>query len=512
MSAAAPAPEDLAVRVAYSPHKPTAPQHAFLLLDDLLGVEEPSEALYGGAAGGGKSDALLMGALRYVDVPGYGALLLRRTLMDLGLQDALIPRSLEWLSGTDAEYNANDYRWTFPSGAVLQFGYLATERHKYRYQGSAYQFIGIDEATQIPMNDVRYLWSRLRRPMDPENPLSRVPLRLRLASNPGGVSHEGIKLRYVEQRVDPDDEKDTPRKAARRIFIPAKLNDNPHLDREAYLLSLENLDRVTRAQLLDGDWDVDTGDRIYPPRGIDAALSHGAELDELARDGQQPPPVGDLIAIGLDWGSRKWIVVGYPLEGGGMWIVAAQHYTGVEVTSATDAMLDLLTDTPKWAGMPARPIDRLADARYDSAGLESMRTFLKVARRLRPRLRAIKVTFNTYKRETINYTRHLLERAEEGHRVGVLAISGGPLVDRLFISQLRALRKDPKDPELPLKPDTEAVDEERDDGPDALVALMAPVARVHRGRYAANAPIAVKREDALKRSRAQIAAKQRKAT
>src|SRR3989337_968646 len=73
----------------YIPHRPTPKQSAFLILPH-------REAFYGGAAGGGKSDALLMGALQYVDVPGYAALILRRTFTDLAKAEALIPRSLEW--------------------------------------------------------------------------------------------------------------------------------------------------------------------------------------------------------------------------------------------------------------------------------------------------------------------------------------------------------------------------------------------------------------------------------
>ncbi|HSC20787.1 MAG TPA: phage terminase large subunit [Solirubrobacterales bacterium] len=243
----------------YIRQSPEPPQHAFLYIDHIL------EALYGGAAGGGKSSALLAAALQYVDVPGYSALLLRRTFRDLGQPDALIPRSKEWLSGTDASWNDNDHRWTFPSGATLTFGYLQHEDDKLQYQGAAFQFIGFDELTQFTETQYRYLFSRLRRPSGIAGgaPLSQVPLRMRSASNPGGPGHDWVKQRFGLYRRDEGD-KSLPYVCHEpgwveehgRVFIPAKVDDNPHLDREEYDESLSELDPVTRAQLRSGDWDA----------------------------------------------------------------------------------------------------------------------------------------------------------------------------------------------------------------------------------------------------------------
>lgn len=243
----------------YVRQSPEPPQHAFLYIDHIL------EALYGGAAGGGKSSALLSAALQYVDVPGYSALLLRRTFRDLGQPDALIPRSKEWLSGTDARWNDNDHRWTFPSGATLTFGYLAHEDDKLQYQGAAFQFVGFDELTQFTETQYRYLFSRLRRPsgIADDAPLADVPLRMRSASNPGGPGHDWVKQRFGLYRHDETDES-APYVCHEpgwveehgRIFIPARIDDNPHLDREEYEESLSELDPVTRAQLRGGDWDA----------------------------------------------------------------------------------------------------------------------------------------------------------------------------------------------------------------------------------------------------------------
>jgi hypothetical protein len=199
-----------------------------------------AELFYGGAAFGGKSVALLAGALQYIDVPGYAALLLRRTFPDLNKPKALIPLSHEWLAGTEARWNEQKHQWTFPSGATLSFGFLDTERDKYTYQGAAYQYIGFDELTQFTKTMYLYLFSRLRRVEG-----FPVPLRMRAASNPGGIGHEWVRKRFIAPHNDPE-----------RVFIPAKLEDNPHADQEQYEKSLNHLDTVERLRLRHGDWDV----------------------------------------------------------------------------------------------------------------------------------------------------------------------------------------------------------------------------------------------------------------
>src|SRR6266536_3334144 len=107
------------------------------------------EAFYGGAAFGGKSAALLMAALQYVDVPGYAALLLRRSFPQLSQPGMLIPLADEWLGPTDARSRDGGREWVFPSGAVLRFGHVRDEQAIYNYQGGAYQFVGFDELTQF---------------------------------------------------------------------------------------------------------------------------------------------------------------------------------------------------------------------------------------------------------------------------------------------------------------------------------------------------------------------------
>lgn len=221
----------------FIPHSPSPRQAAFLML-------ETREAGYGGAAGGGKSDALFMAALMYVDVPGYAALILRRTYADLSKPGGLMARAQEWLAGTRARWNGETKTWTFPSGATITFGYLAIERDKRNYQGSELQFVAYDELTQFMETQYTYLFSRLRRLKN-----SRVPLRMRSGTNPGGPGHIWVKKRFdIRDGVGNDE---------RRPFVVAKLSDNRAIDQDEYRESLAELDYVTRQQLEDGDWDVE---------------------------------------------------------------------------------------------------------------------------------------------------------------------------------------------------------------------------------------------------------------
>lgn len=236
------------------PHKPHPKPTLFLLHDDWR------EGLYGGAAGGAKSETLLAAAAQYVDVPGYAALLLRKTFRDLDQPDALIPRSKNWWMGK-AHWNGQDKRWTFPSGATITFGYLDHADDMYQYDSSAFQFIGFDELRQFQERPYRYLASRLRKPVD--GPLASIPLRLRGATNPGGIGHQWIKNRFLPLGFSSQPEWfSRPWYVGKRFFVPARLEDNPTLNREAYIESLGLLDPVTLAQLLEGNWDVYEGGRF----------------------------------------------------------------------------------------------------------------------------------------------------------------------------------------------------------------------------------------------------------
>lgn len=222
----------------YIPYDPTPKQRAFLLMND------SKEILYGGAAGGGKSVAQLMAALQYVDVPGYSAILFRKTYADLSLPGALIDMSKQWLmpfvESKEVKWSEKDKQYVFPSGATLNFGYLESGNDCYRYQGAEFQYIGMDEVTHIDPANYRYLFSRLRKPKT-----LAVPLRFRATANPGGAFGEYYYQRFFVEGPD-----------AGRIFIGAGIDDNPYLDAEAYKESLAELDPVERERLLNGNWEI----------------------------------------------------------------------------------------------------------------------------------------------------------------------------------------------------------------------------------------------------------------
>lgn len=219
----------------FCPHEPFLKQKVFLRY-------EGQEALYGGRAGGGKSDALLMAALQYVDTPGYAAIIFRNTYSDLSLPGALMDRAHDWFDEQEGpRWNSQKFTWNFPSGATITFGYLEKPNDHLRYKGAEFQYIGFDEVTEIREKHYTYLFSRLRRPSGKSGlGLAGVPLRVRSATNP---APNWVRRRFIEEG-----------KLNKRLYVPAGLSDNPFVDSASYRRALEELDPVERARLEKGDW------------------------------------------------------------------------------------------------------------------------------------------------------------------------------------------------------------------------------------------------------------------
>jgi phage terminase large subunit len=242
----------------WKPHP--GPQTAFLR-------STADECLYGGAAGGGKSFALLLEALRGVENPAYRGILLRRTYPEL--RKSLMDQAHKILTGL-ATYNVEHRSWTFPSGAQVMFGALRNDREVHRYQSAEFAYIGFDELTSFTQFQYEYMLSRNRN-------TAGLPNRIRAASNPGGVGHKWVKARFIDKCApfekrwfvrDGADEvaatPDTP-SARSRNFIPARVTDNPTLmDADpGYIARLEALPQRERRMLLDGRWDVSFDGLVY---------------------------------------------------------------------------------------------------------------------------------------------------------------------------------------------------------------------------------------------------------
>lgn len=237
------------------------------------------EALYGGSAGGGKSQALLVDAIRYVGRGhgrAYRALLLRRTFPDL--EKSLIEDSHELYPRIGGSYNQQSKRWRFPGGESVWFGYLDHEQDVRQYQSAAFAFIGFDELTHFTERQYLYMFSRCRCP-------AGIPLRIRAGTNPGSEGHDwvfkrwgawldpestvaaepGQVLHYYRDEEGQDTLSDRAHPLAMgRTFIPARVSDNPFLAQDGeYLRMLQNLQLVERSQLRDGDWLIKPAPGLY---------------------------------------------------------------------------------------------------------------------------------------------------------------------------------------------------------------------------------------------------------
>ena len=218
------------------------------------------EVLYGGAAGGGKSDALLVEALRQVHIPHYTALILRKTVPQLS---ELIDRSRQiYLSAfPNAVYNSTEHVWKFPSGAKIYFGSMQYIKDRINYQGKRYDFIAFDELTHFTWEEYSYMFSRNR----PSGAGTRVYIRA--TTNPGGVGHGWVKERFITPAppltpiadtysiVTPEGKR--MEMTRHRVFVPSTVFDNEILlkNNPEYLASLAMLPEAEKKALLYGDWD-----------------------------------------------------------------------------------------------------------------------------------------------------------------------------------------------------------------------------------------------------------------
>lgn len=278
------------------------------------------EVLYGGAAGGGKSDSLLVEALRQVDIPHYRGIIFRKTYPQLS---ELIDRSqtLYSLAFPKARYNDSKHLWQFPSGAKIYFGAMQHSKDKTNYQGKRYDFIGFDELTHFTWEEYSYMFSRNRPSKNPKSNRKTI-CYIRATTNPGGIGHGWVKQRFIDaaepgktiveemEIVLPDGGKKTVRRD--RVFIPATIFDNQALLEEnpGYLGSLALLPEKERNALLYGDWDTFEGQYFTEFRAEpDAAMCKKAGITvEQAKAQNRFTHVID--PLDLESGSRRgWTIM-----------------------------------------------------------------------------------------------------------------------------------------------------------------------------------------------------------
>ena len=228
------------------------------------------EALYGGAKGGGKTEALVLGALRYIQHPQYNGLILRRTFKELDGADGPIDRSKRWYRTYGGQYNRSRYVWEFPSGAKIFFGYLDNASDVEQYNGWQVQYLAFDQLEQFKLEMYLPMLSIPRASI--ETGLKPI---VRASANPGGVGGTWVKKRFITRdivnkvryftMVDGEDT-EVPKNhpdARARIFIPALPTDNPNLD-PAYISQLKQQDPIRQQWFLYGNWEADYQDGIYP--------------------------------------------------------------------------------------------------------------------------------------------------------------------------------------------------------------------------------------------------------
>ena len=230
--------------------KPHAKQIEFLQVPDTI-----EEALYGGAAGGGKTELLLMyPVLRgWTDNPRFKGIAFRRSYPEL--EASLIERSKEWYPLFGARYNETKHVWHFSSGATMRFGFIERDEDARAYDTAEFNYVAFDELTHF--TEFQYLYLVLQRRRTTKN--SGLPAIARSATNPGNIGNEWVRDRFVKPfRIGGKVLIDA-QTGMKRIFIPAKATDNPHLD-ENYVVSLKAIpSEAERKAKLEGDFWAFTG-------------------------------------------------------------------------------------------------------------------------------------------------------------------------------------------------------------------------------------------------------------
>jgi len=263
--------------------------------------QEADELLYGGAAGGGKSEWLIRHCAReMLKYPGNRGVIFRRVFPSLNR--TIIPRAIALLKPW-ATYNKNEHTFTFTNGSVLELASLQYENSVLDYTGAEYGVIAFEEVTEFLESQVDFMKSRLRAPVEGPRP------HLVATTNPGGVGHAWVKRRWVRPKPE-DYVGDTPPEPfevwtpaptdsdpepLKRCFVPATLKDNPKLCQRdpAYIRKIRAMrNRGLRRALEHGDWDA--------VEKVEGAQWAGNQLDFCRVRTAPPPEQLSMVAVGID--------------------------------------------------------------------------------------------------------------------------------------------------------------------------------------------------------------------
>lgn len=222
-------------------------------------ASKADEVLFGGAAGGGKSKAIVMDALfRCITYPGTHAFIFRRTYSEL--DDTIIKEAKESYPHGLGKYNTARHEWSFPNGSKIQFRHCATVADMYNYKGAEIQWLYFDELTSFEQDIYDFLKTRLRA----KKSLNVVPC-VRSSSNPGDIGHGWVKKMFVDAGPYMEMVPYTIRSATTGLektylkqYIPSLATENPHIGAD-YILQLEMKPPALRDALLHGDWNAFEG-------------------------------------------------------------------------------------------------------------------------------------------------------------------------------------------------------------------------------------------------------------
>ncbi|MCL2832108.1 MAG: hypothetical protein FWD78_02965 [Treponema sp.] len=211
------------------------------------------ELLFGGAAGGGKSDFLLADFVSHVNDwrQAWRGVLFRKTYPEL---ETIIARAKELYLPLRATWNQANRTFTFPPGSQLQMRFLESDDDVTRYQGQEYTWVGFDELGNYPTDyPWKYMMSRLRSAVG-------APCYIRGTANPGGRGHGWIKERFIDGK-EPGKVYRIGNTGITRCFIPSLLQDNQILMQQdpMYQKRLELMPVYLRKALLEGDWNIFQG-------------------------------------------------------------------------------------------------------------------------------------------------------------------------------------------------------------------------------------------------------------